>query len=687
MDPESDPVTYHIQVAEGPNFTPPLFVEEQGLTDTTVTFIKNFIGTQFFWRVRARDAVGWGPWSPVWDFFTDRTPPVTQVAPLPQWTQNANFTVSWAGTDDSAGMSLFDIFVSDGNGSTDFFPWLENQAPSKKSAVFSGKDNHTYNFYSIGTDAAFNREDPPGSPDATTTVDTTPPVTTMGPLAAVYGKTDFSVSWTGKDATSGIQYYNVFFAIGDSDFEPWLEQTPKTSSEFEGEGGQRYTFYAIGCDRAGNWEQQPAPAKMARTMVDLTAPTATVRFGNPNTGADPVFVTASTQIFIDGSDELSGLNGTFYDIDGRSTMTYNAPVREGAPGSHNMTFWCVDKAGNRGQSSVAWFFVDIEAPAADIAFNGPGWQSGDKMYITANTTLVLGATDGGSGVNYIEQNIDKRSYTRYSSPIKFSSGTHSLSIRAQDKVGNVGTERTLTIVVDLTAPVTTIDADVPATSKDDVTVPLSPKDAESGVNGTFFRILFEKARTGDFQQGTQATIEASRGDGNYTLQYYSVDNVNNTERVKEIKVRIDTMAVLAFAFDGPQSTGSQTYLLQGRSEPGATLTADNQEAKAAADGTYAIELRLKPGKNTITVTATDAAGNTVQKQAVVTYNEPIASADWFLPLMIIVVVVAGVGVGGGIYMTMGRRAPPPPPARRAPPARPGPAGAPRAPPPKKPMMP
>jgi hypothetical protein len=710
-DPEGDSVTYHIQVSASASFTSTT-IDKQGLTQTQYTSETDLIGTAFYWRVRARDTIGYGSWTPAWKFLTDVTPPESHVNPLPSYTNNTNFTVSWTGADDSSGVAGYDIFVAEGTGSLSFLPWLENNC--KTSAVFQGKDGVKYNFFSVATDRGRNREADPGQPDAFTTVDASPPVTTMAPLTPFQGSLRFQLSWSGKDATSGVQYYNAYIADGESDFELLQEHTTKNSLEFDAEDGHDYKFYIVGCDNAGNWEAMPSASRILKTRMDLTPPEVTLRPGTPNFGLDPVYITAATPIYLDSTDNFAGVNGTFYNIDGRGAKLYANSIKEGAPGSHNMTYWATDKAGNKGEDGLLWFSVDPDAPTTVISYDGPGFISGDKVFVTAATSVVLTSTDAASGVNYIEYNLDKRSYVHYSTPLKFTTGTHSLVLRALDKVGNTGAEQAVTITVDATAPATRTDGDFSTVSKDDITFGLVATDGESGVAQTYFRVLPEKDKTGDFQAGTSVTVEASSGDGNYTVQYYSVDRVNNAEKAKELKVRIDTQVALQLGFVGTPSVSSSKYLLEGKTEPGAKMTIGINDVLVSADGSFAQELELKPGKNKIVLDITDQAGNTRDETVTITYNQPVASADWFLPLLVLVVIAAVVGGAAFMFMRgkkgakptgrqpQGRRPAAPsraPPARvpptrqlpprapqaRAPPARVPPARAPPARPPQERM--
>jgi hypothetical protein len=696
-DPESDSVTYNIQVSDSSTFATTI-INKQGLTQTQYTSETDLTGAAFYWRVRAKDVVGYGSWSETWKFLTDITPPESHVNPLPVYTNTTNFTVSWTGTDDSSGVAVYDIFVAEGTGTLSFLPWLE--ATCKTSAVFEGKDGVKYNFFSVATDRGRNREADAGQPDAFTTVDASPPVTTMAALTPFQGSLRFQLSWSGKDATSGVAYYNVYMADGENDFELLQEHITKNSLEFDAEDGHDYRFYIAGCDNAGNWEAMPSASKVLKTRVDLTPPEVTLRLGTPNFGLDPVYITAATPIYLDSTDNFAGVNGTYYNIDGRGAKPYANSIKESAPGPHNMTYWATDKAGNKGEDGLLWFFVDPEAPATVISYDGPGFISGDNVFVTAATSVVLTSADAASGVNYIEYNLDKKTYVHYAAPLKFTTGTHSLVFRAVDKVGNTEPEQTVTITVDTLAPTTRTDGDFSTVSKDDITVGLVATDLDSGAAQTFYRVLFEKEKTGDYQTGTTVTVQASSGDGNYTIQYYSVDHVGNVEKVKELKVKIDTQVVLQLGFVGTPSVSSSKYLLEGKTEPGAKMTIGIEDVQVSADGSFSQELELKPGKNMIVLEITDQAGNTKDQTVTVTYNQPVASADWFLPMVVIIIIVCVVGGAAFMYMRGKKGASPPsrqpqrralppvpsarPPPVKIPPARGPPVRAPPVPPAKAP---
>jgi len=119
----------------------------------------------------------------------DVLPPTSALAALPA-ASPALIPISWTGQDETggSGVSGYDIYVATDGGA--FVPWLRNTLAT--AATFIGEPNRTYAFYSIATDAAGNREEPPATPDAhtTTSVANQPPALDVPPeLVVVEGDT------------------------------------------------------------------------------------------------------------------------------------------------------------------------------------------------------------------------------------------------------------------------------------------------------------------------------------------------------------------------------------------------------------------------------------------------------------------------------------------------------------------
>jgi hypothetical protein len=97
----------------------------------------------------------------------DTNAPTSTIAALPD-NSYEQIPVNWSGADEAngSGLAFFDVFVSTDGGS--FVPWLPRT--TLRGAVYTGSLGHRYAFYSVATDSAGNREQPPAAPDAETQV-------------------------------------------------------------------------------------------------------------------------------------------------------------------------------------------------------------------------------------------------------------------------------------------------------------------------------------------------------------------------------------------------------------------------------------------------------------------------------------------------------------------------------------
>jgi hypothetical protein len=134
-------------------------------------------------------------------------------------------------------------------------------------------------------------------------------------------------------------------------------------------------------------------------------------------------------------------------------------------------------------------------------------------------------------------------------------------------------------------------------------VTLTPSDVGSGISATYYQI-----DDSSMQIGTSFTIET---DGNHTVTYYSVDNASNVEDVNTIYAKLDTVDPVVYIDPVTTPTNSSSQVING------TVTDDNiasvtvNGVSADLDGnSYSATIDLTEGTNTISVNATDSAGNT-----------------------------------------------------------------------------
>ena len=233
----------------------------------------------------------------------------------------------------------------------------------------------------------------------------------------------------------------------------------------------------------------------------------------------------------------SGLSSTWYTVDGGSPQLYTgAPFLVAGDGSHPVSYWSVDMAGNvephDGAHNIGYVNIDGTAPTttatslqADLS---SGWVSGDQ-------SVTLSASDSGSGMiggsAATFYTIDGGTQQTYSGPFQVSGDrSHAIAYWSVDAVGNPESHHLGYVNIDGTPPTTTAtNLQANGSSgwvKTAQTVTLGATDATSGMAGgsaaTYYRV----------DSGTQQTYGGPfqvSGDGSHKVTFWSVDAAGNTE--------------------------------------------------------------------------------------------------------------------------------------------------------------
>ncbi len=91
----------------------------------------------------------------------------------------------------------------------------------------------------------------------------------------------------------------------------------------------------------------------------------------------------------------SGVKATYYTMDGHSSHTYTAPFSVSSQGSHTVTYWSVDNAGNIGDGQ------ELHREDRHHGAGGHHHGSRERRQLQARRTVVASwtATDALSGIN------------------------------------------------------------------------------------------------------------------------------------------------------------------------------------------------------------------------------------------------------------------------------------------------
>jgi hypothetical protein len=262
---------------------------------------------------------------------------------------------------------------------------------------------------------------------------------------------------------------------------------------------------------------------------DLAAPATTADGLQPDDqsgwAAAPVGVTLSA---VDAG--RAGVAQTYYTVDGGGRLTYTAPFTVGGQGSHHVTYWSVDQAGNAEDVRSGYVNIDLTSPTIGSDADG-AWHA------DAVTVHLLPADAGGSGVARSEYRPAGTADWLVAGSNAFvvdagvvGDGAHSYDIRAVDAAGNVSVTRTCTVKVDATPPTTSATglgadnlSDWGTTARP---VSLAADDGPgAGVAGIRYTVDggAEKPYTGPF---------VVSGAGQHPVTYWSEDTLGHIEAVR-----------------------------------------------------------------------------------------------------------------------------------------------------------
>ncbi|MCA4087618.1 Ig-like domain-containing protein, partial [Acinetobacter baumannii] len=358
--------------------------------------------------------------------------------------------------------------------------------------------------------------------------------------------------------------------------------------------------------------------------VDTTAPDAPVI--NPVNGTDPITGTAEpgstvTVTYPDGT-TATVVAGT----DGSWSVSNPGNLVDG----DTVTATATDPAGNTSLPGTGTVSADITAPVValdDVLTN----DSTPALTGTVNdpTATVVVNVDG---TDYPAVNNGDGTWTLADNTLPaLTDGPHTITVTATDAAGNAGTD-TAVVTIDTTAP------NAPVLDPINATDPVSGT-AEAGSTVT---VSFPDGTTATVVAGTDGTWSVPNPgnlvDGD-TVTATATDPAGNTSLPGTGTVSADITAPVV-ALDDVLTNDSTPALTGTVNDPTATVVVNvdgtDYPAVNNGDGTWTLADNTLPtladGPHTITVTATDAAGNVGNDTAVVTIDTVAPNAPVLDPI-------------------------------------------------------
>jgi outer membrane protein assembly factor BamB len=324
--------------------------------------------------------------------------------------------------------------------------------------------------------------------------DTTPPTLTFGtrspaPNNAGWNNTAVDIPFTTADDLSGVQ-----------------SSDPASPLHFVSEGANQTQQVTV-TDKAGNSATFTSPA----VNIDLTKPSTTANIQGTQSGG----FTGPVSVTLNASDNLSGVAGTFFRIDGGGVNSVIGTFFIGVNGTHTLEYWSVDVAGNIETHQTRTLNIDAIPPVTQASVSGAAGVNG---WYRSAVQISLSATDNLSGVMGSFYQIDGGAIQTYAGPFAFSTaGQHTIQYWSRDNVNNTEVSHSLVVNIDTVAPVVTAAAN-PATAPKgpksvNVTISGSATDALSGINGASYNVIDEYGVT---QPSGAVTVQAN-GSYSFTL--------------------------------------------------------------------------------------------------------------------------------------------------------------------------
>jgi hypothetical protein len=154
------------------------------------------------------------------------------------------------------------------------------------------------------------------------------------------------------------------------------------------QGANPITTFSL--DNAGNFSSVLYDVLWVDTVAPVTTPSYVGTWS-----AGGTISTSAVTVNLSATDATSGVQYTYYTLDGGSTTAYSAPFVVSTPGSHTLKFWSVDWAGNTEAKTTKTFSIVSPTTAVLVATPNPSLL-GQTVTMTATITATVSGTPTGS---------------------------------------------------------------------------------------------------------------------------------------------------------------------------------------------------------------------------------------------------------------------------------------------------
>lgn len=229
-----------------------------------------------------------------------------------------------------------------------------------------------------------------------------------------------------------------------------------------------------------------------------------------------------------------------YSIDNKPYQDYSGKIKFDKDGFHIVRFKAVDPVLNWSPTQNFRIYVDLTPPNTSTDWKGRSHTNGQSLFISRFSQLKLSSQDNLSGVSKIFwQENGSNKLNVYKEGKMFKEGNHTIKVASVDNVGNAENWKSLSFTVDATPPKSTHSIrgnTFERKGKHFIDkgsyVSLKATDEISGVKRIEYKINNGPIQTFNHK----ILIDEQVSD----IQYRSIDNVDNREPWKPLKIFLDS---------------------------------------------------------------------------------------------------------------------------------------------------
>lgn len=442
----------------------------------------------------------------------DRTPPQAAVLAvdgnqlLNGW-YNTPVQVTFTGSDALSGLAGFAQ-------QTTAATWVES--PALTTLATTG--NHALTWRAVD-----NAGNVSAAQQTTVQVDLTPPTTTvMLDALAVNGwyTRPVTVTLNAVDVGAGV-FQTQYRLNGEAGWRSYsgpflINQT----------GSQTVVYQST--DRALNTET----AHTLTLPLDLAAPTLDIAVSHPP--ASGVWYGTQITVTAQASDAQAGLVSIEYALDGTAWQAYTIPLPIATGVLHTLQLRATDQVGHLTTSPLLSLGIDTQPPTTTVQLSALPTAAG---WFGAAVTVTLTSTDTQTGVLHTHYRLNNAAWQPYTQPIVVSQpSTQTLAYYALDQALNAEIVHTLTLPIDLAAPLLTASVSPTQTShswyRQAVSVTLHAQDAQAGLDVVQYQV------DGAGWQPYITALPIAAG-AVHTVQFRALDRAGHTASTNLLTVGVD----------------------------------------------------------------------------------------------------------------------------------------------------